>query len=270
MSRTLLDSLISPGSRSAARQSAVRFLRGIDPANSRYSNLTAPVVLVGAARGGTTLLANLVGAYPEIEIFHERFTQGKASYADTFGRTRGTQELQRAFVRYLPRDLKQANARWGVKICTYHWRREDYDRFLAAFPRTQVVFVLRDGRDVLISMLKRSKIFRTPEQCAARWLESVQVYDYLCNKLPRQLLSFHYEDLVLTPAKQMETICAFLGVTFRVELLDPQTWPRHGSYAIAPVTAEKAGKWRTEGVPPLPVDLSSQFAASLARLGYGD
>ncbi|MGE5141713.1 MAG: sulfotransferase, partial [Rudaea sp.] len=179
-------------------------------------------------------------------------------------------DLQRAFVRYLPHSIKQANARWGIKICTYHWPREDYDRFFAAFPRAQVVFVLRDGRDVLLSMLKRSKIVRTPEQTAMRWLETVQVYDYLCDKLPRQLHSYHYEDLVSNPAAQMVTICSFLGLRFRPELLDPQTWPRHGSYAIAPVTAEKAGKWRVEGLPPLPADVSSQFAAAVQRLGYGD
>lgn len=264
-----LDSLISSETRSAWKQGALRIARGLDPANRRYANLTAPVLLVGAARGGTTLLANLIGAHPRIEIFHERFTIGKDSYANTFGRARGVDDLRAAFTRYLPHDLKMTNGRWGIKICTYHWVGDDYGRFFAAFPRAQVVFVIRDGRDVLLSMLKRSKLFRAPEQCASRWLESVEVYDSLCARLPRQLYAFHYEELVANPTVQVESICSFLGEKFYPEMTDPHTWPRHGSYEIKPVTGEKVGKWKQEGLPPLPADLQARFDAALARLGYG-
>ncbi|MGB8648194.1 MAG: sulfotransferase [Anaerolineae bacterium] len=269
MSRlALFDSLISPAKRSTLRQGLTRWARGLDPINPSYRNFDAPIVLAGAARGGTTLLANLVGAHPRITIFHERFTIGKDSYQDTFGSTVGTADLRQAFIRYLPHDLKQQNRRWGVKICTYHWQRADYDRFLRAFPRAQFVFVLRDGRDVLLSMLKRSKIFRTPEQCATRWLESVEVYDALCQKLGGRMLSFHYETLTANPEAEVRTICEFLGEPFRPEMLDPQTWPRVGSYEIAPVTADRVGKWKEQGLPELPAELETRFKTTLRRLGY--
>ncbi len=269
MSRySLLDPIISSQARSDLRQSILRFGRGLDPANSHFANFAAPLVLVGAARGGTTLLANLVGAHPRVTIYHERFTIGKDSYRDTFEATHGTDDLARAFICYLPHALKQANARWGIKICTYHWARDDYDRFLHTFPRAQIIFVVRDGRDVVLSMLKRSQLFKTPEQCATRWLESVEVFEYLRDRAPQQLLWFRYEELVADPARQVQAICQFIGEEFHPEMLDPKTWPRVGSYEIAPVTSDKVGKWRQQPRPELPPALAQRFDTALARLGY--
>jgi hypothetical protein len=267
---SLLDPVVPPQVRSNLRQGLLRFARGLDWANAGYRNFDAPIVLIGSARGGTTLLANLVGAHPRVMIFHERFTIGKESYRDTFGVTQGTEELARAFIRYIPHRVKRDNSRWGIKICTYHWTRDDLNRFLETFRRTQVVFVVRDGRDVILSMLKRSKLFKSADQCARRWLESMEVFDFMRGKLSGQMFWFHYEDLVRDPDNKMREICQFIGEPFNQGMLDPRTWPRVGSYEIAPVSAEKVGKWRDHPIPELPAELRERLETTLMRLGYGD
>ena len=271
MSRySLLDPVISPEARSHLRQALVRRGRDLDWANAGYRNIYAPIVLIGSARGGTTLLANLVGAHPRVTIFSERFTIGKESYHDTFGKARGKSDLVRAFIRYIPHRVKRENSRWGIKICTYHWTRDDLNLFLETFPQTQVVFIVRDGRDVVLSMLHRSKVFRTVDQCAIRWLESVHVFDYLRGKLSDQMFWFHYEDLACNPDRQVAEICKFIGEPFVPTMLDPKTWPRVGSYEIAPVGKDKIGKWRDRPIPELPPELDEEFNTTLRRLGYSD
>lgn len=269
MSRfALLNPLIPPKARSGIRQRVLRFARGMDWANSSYTNLDSPILLVGSARGGTTLLANLVGAHPRVNIFHERFTIGKASYVETFGQTRSAQDLKHAFLRYIPHRTKEENLRWGIKICTYHWARADYDRFLEAFPRVRVVFILRDGRDVVLSMLMRSQVYRTPERAAERWLDSVETFDYLKRVAGPGMMSVHYEDLVAHPKGQVQAICDFVGEPYIPDMLDPDTWPRLGSYEITPVRPDKVHKWREEPMPELPPHLSQAFATALSSLGY--
>lgn len=266
----LLDPIIPSRARSEFRQRILRFARGLDWANSRYSNFESPILLVGSARGGTTLLANLVGAHPRINIFHERFTYGKASYLDTFIVTRDRAGLRRAFLRYIPHRIKLANLRWGVKICTYHWTRIDYDRFLNSFPNVRILFILRDGRDVVLSMMMRSRLYRTAEQAVSRWLESVETYNYLKDSAGPQMMSFRFEDLVANPAEKVPAICEFLGESYYPEMLDPKTWPGLGSYEIAPVNADKANKWREQTIPDIPREMLLPFHTALRRLGYPD
>ncbi len=271
MSRySLLDPVVSPQTRSSLRQGLLRFARGLDWANAGYRNFKVPILLIGSARGGTTLLANLVGAHPRITIFHERFTIGKESYRDTFGSTHEPAHLARAFIRYIPHRVKEENSRWGIKICTFHWTRDDMNRFLEAFPRTRVVFVVRDGRDVVLSMLSRSRLFKRADQCAGRWLESVEVFDFMRARLPDQMIWLHYEDMVRDPVSKVQEICEFIGEPFHPAMLDTKTWPRVGSYEIAPVSAGRVGKWRDQPVPELPAELKRKFETTLARLGYTD
>lgn len=81
-------------------------------------------------------------------------------------------------------------------------------------------------------------------------------------------MSLKYEDLVTDPETNLRAICEFVGEPFYPAMMDPETWPRVGSYDITPVATDKVGKWRQEPFPQLPQDLQDHFKTALAELGY--
>lgn len=264
----MLNRLIDPHTRSLFYQATLRLARRIDPANRQFDNLDAPILLLGSARGGTTLLANIVGAHPLVYIFHERFTPGKESYSRTFGATSTPSALRGSFVQFIPHSVKSNRSRWGVKITAHIWTRQDLDRFIESCPRLQVVFVIRDGRDTVLSILKRSPYIKSAEEAFERWIESVQVFDYLKSKLYDRFFWYYYEELVKDPAPKVRQICDFLGLPFDPGMIDRENWPGLGSYEIAPISADKVEKWKRETLPAVSPDLTQRFEQVLRHAGY--
>jgi hypothetical protein len=265
---SLLDPIIPSRFRSKLFQVTLQLGRRLDLANGRYANYDAPVLLLGSPRGGTTLMANIIGAHPLVYMFHERFTRGKQSYDDTFAASANAAVFKRSFLQFIPHHVKSTNMRWGVKIVTHIWKREDFDRFLAAFPALQILFVVRDGRDTVLSLLSRSPYIRTPEEAFERWIESVDVFNYLKSKAGERFFWYYYEDLVSDPEKQVRAICDFLELSFEPRTLDYHDWPGLGSYEIAPITADKVNKWQQQALPEVAPQLVSRFEHALQSMGY--
>lgn len=263
-----LDPLIPAQVRSRLLQSVLHVGRGLDWANRRYTNYAAPIFLLGSSRGGTTLLSNIVGAHSRVYMFHERFTRGKQSYDETFGLTTNPVVFRRSFLQFIPHRVKASNMRWGLKIITHIWKREDYAHFLAAFPRQQIVFVVRDGRDTVLSLLKRSPYIKTREEAFERWIESVEVFDYLKSQAADRFFWYHYEDLVRNPEPNVQAICQFLHLPYEAGMLDHRNWPGLGSYEIAPIRADKVHKWEQQPLPPVSPDLTARFEQALLKMGY--
>lgn len=266
---TALDPIISPQTRSRLFQATLHLVRGMDPGNRAYSEYEHPILLIGCPRGGTTLLANIIGAHPRVYIFHERFTRGKQSYLDTFGRYSDLPGFKRSFLQFIPHRVKSSNQRWGIKILTHIWSRDDLERFITAFPQLQIVFVVRDGRDAVLSMLERSQYIKTPSEAYERWMESVEVFTSLKGTTPDRFFWYRYEDLVGDPSTKVAEICRFLNLAFDPGLLDHRRWPGLGSYEIAPITAQRVSKWERQRLPEVTPELTLEFNRALRSMGYG-
>jgi hypothetical protein len=214
-------------------------------------------------------MANILGAHPQVYMFHERFTRGKQSYDDTFAASTSAATLKRSFLQFIPHYVKSSNMRWGVKIVTHIWGREDFDRLLAAFPCVQIVFVVRDGRDTVLSLLRRSPYIKTPEEAFERWIESVDVFSFLKSRAADRFFWYYYEDLVNEPEKKVKEICLFLRLNFDRGMLDHHHWPGLGSYEIAPISSDKVNKWQRQSIPEVSPELTTRFEQALLRMGYG-
>ncbi len=88
------------------------------------------------------------------------------------------------------------------------------DRILNKYPDAKVLFVVRDGRDVTVSMRKR---FGNFDKGLRRWVEDnrqglIWVHD------PRIML-VRYEDLVKRYDEIMPRICSFIGEAFEEGLI---------------------------------------------------
>jgi hypothetical protein len=87
------------------------------------------------------------------------------------------------------------------------------DRIFANYPEAKVLFVVRDGRDVAVSMRKRFGDFETGLK---RWVEDNRL-GLMWRDDPRVMM-VRYEDLVKNYDETMPQICSFIGEAFEDEL----------------------------------------------------
>lgn len=125
------------------------------------------------------------------------------------------------------------------------------DKWLRAFPDGKFINLIRDGRDVVLSMNWRRKI---PVYIAIyRWIASINKYNEI--KMDREIesrvLTVRYEDLVTDTGFELELICEFLGEDFDHDMLD--YWKKDSDependlkYGTQPVFADSIGKWKTD------------------------
>lgn len=88
--------------------------------------------------------------------------------------------------------------------------------FLEAFPEARAIHLVRDPRDVVLSLLARG---RSLLEGAEIWLTSVAAA-HPFRAHPR-LLEIRYEDLILAPEKTLGAVCAHVGVKFDWEWFRP-------------------------------------------------
>jgi hypothetical protein len=247
-----------------------------------------PFFVIGAHRSGTTLLRYMLSSHPRLylppesefipaffgrsptrplnrsesrrilrKIFRLRFVrewQGAPPDIDdlvpegeTFTPARLVGALYTAYAN------QHGAARWGDKTPTYTSHIELLHRI---FPRARFIHLIRDGRDVALSVLDtwgrrahvdlvfaaRSWVRRVAEACC-----SGGRFD------PESYLELRYEDLVVEPEKELRRVCRFLDEDFHPKMLQfhltAEEWIQEGGFHDAvrnPLTTERIDRWRKE------------------------
>ncbi len=88
--------------------------------------------------------------------------------------------------------------------------------FLEYFPMEKIIHIIRDPRDVIISLMGRGISFL---DAAETWLSSVASIQPFVNH--PNVLEIKYEELVCSPVKIIKSVCFFLGIQFYDEILNP-------------------------------------------------
>jgi LPS sulfotransferase NodH len=214
-------------------------------------------LIVGAGRGGTSLLTGLLDSHSRLEVGFEKFSidflMGQKMPRRSWFRGRGNGRLIHDRVSAFKRAcLSEARSYpgqlWGNKITTEQiYGLEDHNRlnagagmdildffFHKSLPESKVIFILRDGRTCV-----RSKVNRTGqsiELACARWKFSVQVYKYLAERHLNNVV-VRFENLLQQPVSELSRICDFLGVNFEEKMLDgtmnPKIPPEYRQDSIA-------------------------------------
>jgi hypothetical protein len=172
-------------------------------------------------------------------------------------------------------------ARWGDKTPEYALHIADLNR---AFPQAQFIHIVRDGRDVYLSLASRRWRDRghTPYELGRYWTRAVTAAGAAGAWLgPQRYLLVRYEDLVLDTRSTLERVTAFLGVEFEEAMLDAHQGAAaivtpsessagvHDKLSRAPRTTDVA-RWR-ESPRSLGVVLASGvMAEQLGTYGYPD
>lgn len=142
----------------------------------------------------------------------------------------------------------EGKARWGDKTPYYVMH---IPKLLEWFPDAQIVHLIRDGRDVALSLFGRKHDFYVYNAyyAAEYWETYVEKGRALGKQLAaHQYLELRYEDFLLQPEENMRALCAFLGEEYSTKLFEvtPVDVPGKTPLVHKPLQADNAGKWRSK------------------------
>lgn len=133
---------------------------------------------------------------------------------------------------------QKAKAIWGDKTPTYV---DDIDVLDRLFPECRVIHVVRDGRDVALSLAGISWGSTNLIKNAREWRWKVVMGRKMGNMLRDRYLEIPYENLVTDPSGTLSSVCSFLSIAYEEEMLKyPET--------AAAAMPEKSLKWHRSSV----------------------
>jgi Sulfotransferase family len=282
---------LRPSRLTAAR----RFARNV--AGVRQPPFAVPFIC-GATRSGTTLLRLMLDSHPELAIpgethfivpmikatwrrgqsadeladlivASERWGDFHLDEAEVRARLRGVDPLNcadavREFFRLYAE--RQGKERWGDKTPGYVRSMRLIQKVL---PEARFIHIIRDGRDVALSVVPRSWGPSTIEEAADNWRRRIEVARRQKPHL-RHYLEVHYEDLVTDTEAVLRRVAAFCELDFDPTMLRyheraaerlaekardlQKPWgtitaeSRIESHALAerPPQPDRVARWRTE------------------------
>lgn len=280
----------------------------------KSSIMYKPFFIIGSGRSGTTLLRAILQTHPEVHIPPETYVLGRViknykrysrlpwrallimilaefeyhSEFGTFGislselyrklkgclpEERNLAQVLNSFYMFHASTVKPTATRWGDKTPknTFY-----LNRILAVFPDALFIHMIRDGRDVVKSMLEAGR-YKTIYEAAERWTRSVQLAKDFGKKYQGHYYEMKYEDLVKAPQDKIQDICNFLGLEFigsmlrhhetQSTLIDVDKYS-HLSNVKAPISTAFTGKWRRYFNPVEIDELHARMGPMLESLDY--
>lgn len=154
---------------------------------------------------------------------------------------------------------------WGDKNNYYI---HHIDILEAVFPSTKYVHLVRDGRDVACSyknvMKMRVNSIYAPrldtdlDKIAKEWTRNVlTVQSHLDRAADDRHITLRYEDLVRDPAGTLRSLCAFLRVDYRKEMLNYYSEDNHDEPAALM-------EWKLKTKQPVDESSSKRFVTELS------
>lgn len=175
---------------------------------------------------------------------------------------------------YLAYAGMHGKARWGDKTPYYV---NHIDEIRRVFPEARIVNVVRDGRDVALSLLRVPFGPANVWAAAHQWRAAVDAGDRAATALGDDLITVRYEDIVADPAATVPAICQFLEIAYEPGMLAIQETPPEKiasgqeswfTELFAGISAGSVGKWRHQMSPRDVALFESIAGAALARHGY--
>lgn len=215
-------------------------------------NNSAPIFIVGSQRSGTTMLRLMLNAHPNISIpFESGFITRIYKKLEEFGDLGNPDNIKlllneisnNKFVKlgalieneeeilnvnptnyselisaiYGAYTYNRGKKRWGDKEPAYV---TDIDILAKLFPNLKVIHIVRDGRDVAVSMKKLSWGSKNLPRIARDWAWKVMLANKTGAFLGKsQYLEIRYEDLVIDSEKILQKICSFIDEEYSSKML---------------------------------------------------
>lgn len=152
--------------------------------------------------------------------------------------------------------------RWGDKTPAYNHNLRELKQL---FPDAQFIHVVRDGRDVALSIQKEGFGAKNACETAGKWTRAIDSIAAFSRDLSGdQYLEVRYEDLTARPIAVVETLADFLGIDDRTGEL--RTYVQ--THVHKEITHGNSGKWH-QALSPREVERFEAVAGDvLAHFGY--
>jgi tetratricopeptide (TPR) repeat protein len=249
----------------------------------------SPAFLIGFPRSGTTLADTFLMGHPDTCVLEEVHMLGAAEPAKAIG---GLMQLPNAS----PEQLDHARDAYfdvldrhvepgfdGLVIDKMPLNMTWLPLMYGLFPDARVIFAQRHPCDCVLSGFMQSFVLNPAMACFLDIADAADLYDAAMDlfvfgreRVPLQVHTLVYEQLVGDPEAALRPVIDFLGLDWRPELLDHRdTAKKRGAIITAsydqvsqPLTTKASGRWRRyekQLEPVLPVLLPWA-----TRLGYAD
>jgi hypothetical protein len=250
----------------------------------------APIFVVGCQRSGTTMLRLMLDSHPSISCGPEtRFLAGLARITGEdwhrlsrygFPKEYWQEQVARFFDKILSDyATSRGKTRWADKTPLY---ARSLDFLTESFPTCQVVHVVRDGRDVVLSHRKRFG-YLSAVKAVRKWPMYIAAARATGDRLPvSRYREVRYEDLVGDTEGTMRALLDWLGEPWDATVLDFDKQPhdvpdkyveltaqrRRGEGSRGAVYRARAGAHRRELDPALRLLAWLFDRRALRELGY--
>ena len=208
-----------------------------------------PIFIVGAPRSGTTLLASFLDRHsricvpPETRFFRE-VNPSLLALCERGGSRKEMIELLLSGLRIQDLDL-------NAEDLSTHWKTKNIsDLFLTAlevfaqrhgksrpgekspvhlhsldiifdwYPDARVVHIIRDGRDVVLSLQNVVWSHNSLVRHCFMWRRKVAHIRHKMSKYDKKILTLKYKELVTQPVDEIQKVCSFIGENFEKRMLD--------------------------------------------------
>lgn len=162
----------------------------------------------------------------------------------------------------------KGKARWGDKTPYYALH---LDKLIEWWPNARIIHLVRDGRDVALSLFGRQHDFSAYNiyYAAQYWQKYVDVCREQGSRLPAdQYLEIRYEDVLNDKDAAMRIICDFIGEPLPNEALQPQAGLSEASRQLKVVNKDNQNKWRRALNAWQIRVFESEAGATLQQSGY--
>lgn len=277
----------------------------------------SPIFIVGCDRSGTTLLRLMLIQSPILHIPQESmfiyllkknpeiygdFTQSYQRWffirdlqtnpatpeSVTFPIFNLTlEEAETALAKIAPTNIAQAistlfvasakkfgKQRWGDKTPRHV---KHISPLAAAFPDAKFVHIIRDGRDVAMS-IRKVRWVNNMIEAGQYWCDRVQAGRLAAATLPEhRYTEIYYESLVLEPEKTLQHLCRWLDLEYTPQMLkyyqdaNQNISQEHsGLFELIskPVEPSRVQAWKRSLSPEEITDFESVAGDLLVKLGY--
>jgi hypothetical protein len=280
------------------------------------------VFVVGMNRSGTTLLRMMLDAHPLLTIPPETHfvpdlikacREDDATPEDALAAMKSAREWgdfgfsdeqMLARLRALPKlrpgpavrtfyeayMAEQGKPRWGEKTPTYVQKMKLIQR---ALPEARFIHVIRDGRDVALSVLDRTVRELTAADIAGRWQKKITKAREDAPKLD-YYMEIRYEDLILDTEPVLRKVAEFVDLPWDDAMLayhersgerlkemaralpgdgrakELSVERRMATHAMTtkPPSADRVARWRTQMTAEQRGEFEEVAGELLAQLGY--
>lgn len=182
------------------------------------------LLVLGSGRGGTSLLATLLDAHPQLEVHMEAEVPEFLVNPDRSKYPHASDQLK-AFIKANEVLARSSKLKFGNKITTEQLGFiEDFGErpevrklvYQHLFENRKIVFIVRDGRSCISSKIERTKVDYA--KALGYWKHSVAYLKFL-QEQKADLFLVHFEKLLTNPRESLQSICSFLGVTYSESML---------------------------------------------------